>query len=129
MNDEPKQPPRSESDQLALERTHMASSRTLLALIRTGSVIAGGGSLATEILVKAWPRWVVVVISAGFVFLGYGMMWSAVAMGKRLRARLPRGGLPDVPMLSHVQFVIMTVSLQVLIAVVVVLSFFGRGAK
>ncbi len=126
MNDAPEQPPRSESELFALERTHMASVRTLLALIRTGSVIAGGGSLATEILVKEWPRWVAVVITAAFVLLGYGMMWSAVAMGRKLRARLPPGGLPDVPMLSHFQFVVMTVSLQVLIALVVVLSFIGR---
>jgi|GEM_PF-4093174 len=104
----------------------MASARTLLALIRTGSVIAGGGALATEILVKAWPRWMLVLISGGFILLGYWMMWSAVSQGKKLRSRMPPGGLPDVPMISQAQFVAMTVGLQILISVVIVLSFIGR---
>lgn len=117
--------PSADTTQLALDRTHLASTRTLLALVRTGSVIAGGGALATDLLVKAWPRWVVLLLSSGFILLGYWMMWAALRKAKRLRARLTHEPEPDSFMVSHKQFVAMTVGLQILIALVVVLYLFG----
>lgn len=118
-------PPSADSTHSSLERTHLAASRTLLALIRTGSVIAGGGALATDLLVKTWPRWVVLVLSTGFILLGYWMMWVAVRKAKKLRARLTHDPQTDGFLVTHVQFVLMTVILQILIALVVVLYLFG----
>lgn len=118
-------PPGADTTQLALDRTHLAATRTLMALVRTGSVIAGGGALATDLLVKAWPRWVVVLLSTGFILLGYWMMWAAVRKAKRLRARLTHEPQAEGFLVSHGQFVTMTVLLQLLIASVVVLYLFG----
>jgi len=117
--------PSADPTQLALDRTHLAATRTQLALIRTGSVIAGGGALATDLLVKAWPRWVVLLLSSGFILLGYWMMWAAVRKAKKLRARLTHEHRSDSFLVSHGQFVTMTIVLQLLIATVVVLFLLG----
>lgn len=117
--------PSADTTQLAHDRTHLAATRTLMALVRTGSVIAGGGALATDLLVKAWPRWVVLLLSTGFILLGYWMMWSAVRKAKKLRARLTHEHVTDSFLVSHRQFVTMTVLLQLLIAAVVVLYLVG----
>src|SRR3954466_4494145 len=113
----------AESSQPALDTTYMAATRTLLALVRTGAGIAGGGALVTKLLVQGWPRWVVVALSSAFVVLGYWMMWAAVKTGRKMRARVEDadGGF----LVSHRQFIVMTVSLQLLIAAVVVLYVIG----
>jgi len=118
-------PPSAASTHGSLERTHLAATRTLLALVRTGSVIAGGGALATDLLVKNWPRWVVLLLSTGFILLGYWMMWAAVRRAKKLRARLTHDPQTDGFLVTHGQFVTMTVALQILIAAVVVLYLLG----
>lgn len=113
----------SDSSQLELDTTYMAATRTLLAVVRTGAGIAGGGALVTKLLVQGWPHWVVITLSSAFVVLGYWMMWAAVKTGRKLRVRVEqveRGFL-----FSHRQFMVMTVSLQLLIATVVVLYVVG----
>ncbi len=107
----------------ALDTTYMAATRTLLALVRTGAGIAGGGALVTKLLVQGWPHWVVITLSSAFVVLGYWMMWSALKKGRQLRARAERA--EEAFLFSHRQFMIMTVSLQLLIAAVVVLYVIG----
>ncbi|XXF81604.1 DUF202 domain-containing protein [Myxococcaceae bacterium GXIMD 01537] len=110
---------------LSLENTHMAATRTLLAMVRTGAAIAGGGALVTDLLVKGWPRWVAVALSSAFVILGYALMWSALKTGRKLRARLEReqAGSSFLFPLREVTFG--TVTLQLLIATVLVLYIIG----
>jgi len=118
-------PSSADSTQAALDNTHMAATRTLLALVRTGAAIAGGGALVTELLVKGWPRWVVIALSSAFVILGYAMMWSALKTGRRLRMRLERekGGEAFLVPLRGVT--VWTVTLQLLILTVLVLYLLG----
>ncbi|MGC4113270.1 MAG: hypothetical protein QM765_01050 [Myxococcales bacterium] len=115
----PTSSPEPATVQADLDKTYLAATRTLFALLRTGSVIAGGGALATSLLVKGWPRWVVVLLSSGFVLLGYWMMWSALKKGRQLRARLALSGRETL--FADWQFALMTIALQLLILAVVVL--------
>ena len=59
------------STHLAFDRTWLASERTLFALIRTGFVIAGGGTLITALLGNAWPKWLTAIPAAIFVTIGF----------------------------------------------------------
>ncbi|HEY8210955.1 MAG TPA: DUF202 domain-containing protein [Myxococcaceae bacterium] len=107
-----------------LDRTYMAASRTLLAMVRTGASIAGGGALVTKLLVQGWPSWVVIALSSAFVILGYWLMWAALKKGRQLRAQAEPGEMAFL--FSHRQFAAMTVVLQVLIAAVVALYLLRR---
>src|SRR5688572_19988897 len=113
--------PSTDESPFTLDRTYMAATRTLLAVVRTGAVIAGGGTLVTQLLVKGWPRWVVVAISSAFVVLGYALIWSALKRGRKLRERLERVDEEQSFLFPHRQVTAVTVALQVLIATVVVL--------
>ncbi|QSQ25257.1 DUF202 domain-containing protein [Pyxidicoccus parkwayensis] len=110
-----------DSAQLTLENTHMAATRTLLSLVRTGASIAGGGALVTQLLVKEWPRWVVVALSSAFVILGYWLMWSALKQGRRLRARIEGEQRGEAFLMPLRQVTAWTVALQLLIAMVLAL--------
>ncbi|MBZ4420194.1 DUF202 domain-containing protein [Myxococcus sp. RHSTA-1-4] len=119
-------PPSTEKpSHLTLENTHMAATRTLLALVRTGAAIAGGGALVTDLLVKGWPRWVVVTLSSAFVVLGYTLMWSALKKGRKLRARLERERPGEEFLFPLREVTVGTVTLQLLIAAVLVLYILG----
>nr|UUL70784.1 hypothetical protein [Vitiosangium cumulatum] len=119
------QPSTDMASQLTLDNTHMAATRTLLALVRTGAAISGGGALVTELLVKGWPRWVVLSLASGFVILGYAMMWSALKTGRRLRVRLEREQAGEAFLVPLRGVTIWTVTLQILIALVLVLYLVG----
>ena len=57
---------------LALERTRMASERTLFSLMRTGFTIAGGGVLITKLLAgDEWVAWMTGLFSLIFVTVGF----------------------------------------------------------
>lgn len=58
----------------ALERTYMAATRTFFALLRTGIAIAGGGTLVTTFLASTWPEWVVGTLSGVFILVGFSIM-------------------------------------------------------
>ncbi len=109
------------ASQFTLDNTHMAATRTLLALLRTGAAISGGGALVTELLVKGWPRWVVVMLSSAFVILGYALMWSALKTGRKLRVRLDREQVGEAFLFPLREVTVWTVILQILIATVLVL--------
>jgi hypothetical protein len=119
-------PQASDSTPSQLDRTQMAATRTLLAVLRTGAVVSGGGTLVTELLVRGWPRWVATMLSGAFVFLGYWMMWSAVKTARVLRATLERQHPGLGFLFSHREVVVMATTLQVLIATVVVLYLVHR---
>jgi hypothetical protein len=102
-----------------LDATYMAATRTLFAMLRTGSAVAGGGALVTKLLVTGWPSWLVTALSAAFVLLGYWIMWAALRRGRQLRKHLEITGREAL--FSHRQFALMTLALQALIAIVVVL--------
>ncbi|WP_143196158.1 DUF202 domain-containing protein [Archangium sp. Cb G35] len=115
-------PPSSDKpSRLTLENTHMAATRTLLSMVRTGAAISGGGALVTELLIKGWPRWVVLLLSSGFVFLGYALMWSALKKGRKMRAQLEREQTGEGFLLPLGEVTAWTVALQLLIATVLVL--------
>ena len=64
---------------LALERTRMASERTLFSLIRTGFAIAGGGVLITKILTgDTQTSWVTGLLSLIFVTVGFSLILIAL---------------------------------------------------
>ncbi|MFY0567232.1 DUF202 domain-containing protein [Archangium lansingense] len=119
------QPSTDKPSQFTLENTHMAATRTLLAMVRTGAAISGGGALVTELLVKGWPRWVVLTLSSSFVILGYALMWSALKKGRQLRVRLEREQTGEGFLLPLGEVTIWTATLQILIATVLVLYLLG----
>ena len=119
------QPPAGNSSQPLLDNTHMAATRTLLAVVRTGAAISGGGALVTDLLIKGWPRWVVVTLASGFVVLGYALMWSALKKGRRLRERIERERPEEVFLFPLREVMIGTVALQLLIAAVLLLYILG----
>lgn len=119
------QPSASDTFQLTLDNNHMAAARTLLSLVRTGAAIAGGGALVTDLLVKGWPRWVVVMLSSGFIVLGYALMWSALKTTRKLRIRLEREQTGEAFLLPLRAVTIWTVTLQLLVGTVLVLYLIG----
>ena len=64
----------TDNNDLALQRTHMAATRTYFALLRTGIAIAGGGALVTSILADGWPNWIVGLLSGVFILVGFTIM-------------------------------------------------------
>lgn len=120
------QPSTGDSSQAPLDNTHMAATRTLLSLVRTGAAIAGGGALVTDLLVKAWPRWVVITLSSAFVILGYSLMWSALKTGRKLRVQLERQQAHEAFLAPLRAVTLWTVALQILIGTVLVLYLIGR---
>lgn len=72
----------------AYERTHMAATRTFFALLRTGLAIAGGGTLVTSLLVYGWPDWVVGLLSATFIIVGFTIMLGSLHRYQILARRL-----------------------------------------
>lgn len=107
-----------------LDSTQMAATRTLLALVRTGAAIAGGGPLVIKLLVNGYPRWVAMTLSSAFVVLGYWLIWMATRRGRRLR-RLIAQERPGVAYLFPAWEVgTVTIGLQALIVVVLVLFLF-----
>jgi hypothetical protein len=106
----------NEPSHLELENTHMAATRTLLSMVRTGAAIAGGGALVTDLLVA---------LSSAFVVLGYALMWSALKTGRRLRAQLHREQSAEAFLFPLQAVTFGTVALQILIATVLVLYIVG----
>lgn len=117
--------PPDESSRLALDNTHMAATRTLFSLVRTGAGIAGGGALVTDLLIKGSPRWVVLTLSSAFVVLGYSLMWSALKTGRRLRAQVEHKQHGEAFLFPLRKVTVWTLSLQFLILTVLVLYFLG----
>jgi uncharacterized membrane protein YidH (DUF202 family) len=111
----------SSRDNLTLENTYMAATRTLLSLLRTGSAIAGGGPLVTKLLVNGWPSWVAATLSAAFVIVGYSLMWSALKKSRQLRARIESERASRAFFFPLRAVTVITGALQLLIATVVVL--------
>jgi hypothetical protein len=109
-----------------LETHYLAAIRTLLAAVRTGGSIAGGGALVTNLLVKGWPHWIVVALSSAFVILGYSLMWSAMARTRELRAQFERESGGKAFLYPHRGIIFTTVVLQVLIAIVLALYLIRR---
>ena len=119
------QPSSGDSSRITLDNTHMAATRTLLSLVRTGAAIAGGGALVTDLLVKGWPRWVVITLSSAFVILGYSLMWSALKTGRKLRVQLERAPNQEAFLVPLRGVTLWTVALQILIGMVLVLYLIG----
>ena len=123
-NPDTNQPAETRTD-FALEHTHMAATRTFLALLRTGIAIAGVGTLVTTILAKAWPEWVVGFLSGVFILIGFSIMIAGlqryiviaktVAVDEAITIILPR------------VLIVLTVILQAATLTVLILFLAGDG--
>jgi uncharacterized membrane protein YidH (DUF202 family) len=71
------------ANDLAVERTLLAATRTVFALLRTGLAIAGGGALVTSLL-HGQPAWLTDLLACMFVLIGYSFMWNALARYREL---------------------------------------------
>ena len=105
--------------EMANERTIMASIRTYLALLRTGLAIAGGGTLIVSILGEGWPEWVVFLLSAVFVVIGYAIMIWGLQQYHQVMALVEDSVSVQVPSIRVLT--VLTVVLQLAIVVVLVL--------
>ncbi len=104
----------------AYERTQMSAVRTYFSLLRTGLAIAGGGTLVVSLLDKSWPAWIVWILSAAFVVMGFMIMLSGLQEYSQIVKKLHVDGEPD-SIISTKRLVTMTIALQVVTAVVLVL--------
>jgi uncharacterized membrane protein YidH (DUF202 family) len=125
---EPKEKSSPSAYDLAVERTLLAASRTVYAVVRTGLSIAAGGAVATTLLVQRWPHWVAGLLHGAFVVIGYSLMWGALSRYRALDRRMTAKGYPL--QISTRQLTLLTVALQlVLLAVLVLYLLSGsRGA-
>ena len=84
---------------LAVERTRMASERTLFSLIRTGFTIAGGGVLITNILAgDNWVTWLTALFSAIFVTVGFAFILVALHRYHQVVAKIEKhDGIDPIP--------------------------------
>ena len=104
----------------AYERTQMSAVRTYFSLLRTGLAIAGGGTLVVALLDKHWPAWIVWLLSAVFVVMGFMIMLSGLQEYSQIVKKLNVDGESD-SIISTKRLVTMTIVLQVVTAVVLVL--------
>src|SRR5689334_17806243 len=111
-------------DLLPPDDLYLAETRTLLALLRTGFAVAGGGAVASQFLLARWPDWVTVLMTLPFVAIGYAMSWSAVNRHRQLRKRARLAGR-ELHQPSWL-YVPLTITLQVVIVAVLVLYIVRR---
>lgn len=68
---------------LALQRTRMASVRTDFALMRTGFTIASFGAGVTELIGRnTWPDWHTDLLTSAFVLVGMAFVQSGLNLSR-----------------------------------------------
>jgi uncharacterized membrane protein YidH (DUF202 family) len=84
---------------LALERTRMASERTLFSLVRTGFAIAGGGVLIIKILAAgAWASWLTMLLSMIFITVGFALIFIALHRYHQVAGKIKKhDGINPIP--------------------------------
>ena len=109
-------------DILALQRTHMAAERTFQATLRTGFAIAGAGTVIVTILGKNWPQWLSILLAGVFIVVGYTMI---IIMLERYQKTVNNLRVDhDMDVMSPRYAIILTVVLQVALAIVLGLVLF-----
>ena len=115
--------PRSDDKNLlALQRTHMAAERTFQATLRTGFAIAGAGTVIVTILGQNWPEWLSLLLAGVFIVVGYTMI---IIMLERYQKTVNSLRVDhDLDVMSPRYAVILTIILQVALAIVLGLVLF-----
>ena len=101
-----------------------AAERTLFAIFRTGLAIAAGGTVIVKILDTGWPKWVSVTLAATFIGVGYSMLLLGLSRYRAMARQLEKTERRIPEILSLRSITVLTVVLQVAVAVVVALFFF-----
>ena len=107
----------------ALERTHMAATRTYFALLRTGIAIAGGGALVTSILANGWPEWMIGLLSASFILVGFTIMIAGLQRYIFIAKSLASSD--ELNIISPNLLIVLTIILQITTVMVVILFLTG----
>ena len=105
---------------LALERTRMASERTLFSLIRTGFAIAGGGVLITKVLAgDDWVAWMTGLFSLIFVTVGFTLIFIALHRYHKITGKIrEHEGINPIPSrLITVLIVLLQITLTAVLVV------------
>jgi uncharacterized membrane protein YidH (DUF202 family) len=109
-------------DILALQRTYMAAERTFQATLRTGFAIAGAGTVIVAFLGEKWPEWLSVLLASAFIVVGYTMIIMMLERYQKIVNKLKIDH--DLDVMSPRYSIILTVILQVALAIVLGLVLF-----
>jgi uncharacterized membrane protein YidH (DUF202 family) len=109
-------------DILALQRTYMAAERTFQATLRTGFAIAGAGTVIVAFLGEKWPEWLSVLLAGAFIVVGYTMIIMMLERYQKIVNKLKIDH--DLDVMSPRYSIILTVILQVALAIVLGLVLF-----
>jgi len=112
-----------DSNVYAIERTHLAASRTFYSVLRTGLAIAGAGTVVVAILGESWPEWLSLVMATVFIAVGYTMILVTLNNYQKIVNRLQIERKLNV--MSPRMTIFLTAILQV--ALVIVLGLFILG--
>jgi len=109
-------------DILALQRTYMAAERTFQATLRTGFAVAGAGTVIVAFLGEKWPEWLSVLLAGAFIVVGYTMIIMMLERYQKIVNKLKIDH--DLDVMSPRYSIILTVILQVALAIVLGLVLF-----
>ena len=112
-----------DSNLYALERTHLAAERTYFSVLRTGLAIAAAGTVVVAILGERWPDWLVLLMAAVFIAIGYTMIIVTLNNYQKIVNRLQIERKLNV--MSPRMTIFLTAILQVALVIVLALFVFG----
>ena len=112
-----------DSNIYAMERTHMAAERTYFAVLRTGLAIAAAGTVVVAILGENWPEWLIVLLAAVFIAVGYTMIIVTLDNYQKIVNRLQIER--ELNVMSPKLTIFLTAILQFALVIVFVLFILG----
>ena len=112
-----------DSNQYAIERTHLAASRTFYSVLRTGLAIAGAGTVVVAFLGESWPEWLSLALAGIFIAVGYTMIIITLNNYQKIVTRLKIE--QNLNVMSPRVMIFLTVILQLTLVVVFVLFILG----
>ena len=112
-----------DSNRYAIERTHMAASRTFYSVLRTGLAISGAGTVVVAFLGESWPEWLSLAIAGVFIAVGYTMIIVSLNNYQKIVTRLKIEH--NLNVISPRLMIFLTAILQLALVVVFVLFLLG----
>ena len=106
----------TDSNLLAVERTHLAAERTFYATLRTGLAIAGAGAVLVTVMGEQWPEWLSLLLAGVFIVVGYTMIILMLNRYQKIVNKLQIEH--NLETMSPKVTIILTVVLQIALAVV-----------